>query len=107
MQDDASSAPEYTTRSKTNELSLVFVRMVTEAAQEAPGPFVTGLVGPSHSWRGVLAGGPPDAPGVDGVFGTGGRIVWWCCRVCAGFLCDLFTTLSSFEMIWFVRITLI
>jgi hypothetical protein len=64
-----------------NELSLVFVRR--DAAQEAPGPFVAGLAGPSHSRRGVLAGGPPDAPGVDGLFGTGGRGVWRCCRICA------------------------
>mgnify|MGYP001106719267 CR=1 FL=1 len=47
-----------------NELSLVFVRR--EVAQVAPGSFVAGLAGPSHSRRGVLAGGPPDAPGVDG-----------------------------------------
>ena len=65
-----------------NELSLVFVRR--NATQEAPGPFVAGLVGPSLSRRGVLAGGPPpDAPGVDGLFGTGGRGDWWCCRICA------------------------
>ena len=64
-----------------NELFLVSVRR--EAAQEAPGPFVAGLAGPSHSWRGVLAGGPPDAPEVDGFLGTGGRGVWWCCRICA------------------------
>jgi hypothetical protein len=86
-----------------NELSRVFVRR--DAAQVAPGPFVAGLAGPSHSrrgviaggppdapgvdglfgtgGRGVIAGGPPDAPGVDGLFGTGGRGVWWCCRICA------------------------
>jgi len=57
-----------------NELSLVFVRRV--AAQEAPGPFVAGLARPSHSRRGVFAGGPPDAPGIDGFLGTGGRGVW-------------------------------
>ena len=55
-----------------NELSLVFVRM--EAAQEAPGPFVAGLAGPSHSRRGVLAGGPPDAPGVDGSSAPAGAV---------------------------------
>jgi len=59
-----------------DELSLVFVRR--DAMQEAPGPFVAGLAGPSHSRRGVLAGGPPDAPGVDGLFGRG---VWRCCRI--------------------------
>jgi hypothetical protein len=42
---------------------------------------VAGLARPSHSRRGVLAGGPPDAPGVDGFLGTGGRGVWWCCRI--------------------------
>ena len=47
-----------------DELSLVFVRR--DATQEAPGPFVAGLAGPLHSRRGVLAGGSPDAPGVDG-----------------------------------------
>jgi len=57
-----------------DELSLVFVRR--EAAQEAPGPFVAGLARPSPSRRGVLAGGPPDAPGVDGILGTDGRGVW-------------------------------
>ena len=54
-----------------NELSRVFVR--GEDAQEAPGPFVAGLARPSHSRRGVLVGGLPDAPGVDGVLGTDGR----------------------------------
>jgi len=71
VQDDASCAPGYTTLSKTNELSQVFVRR--EATQEAPGPFVAGLARPSHSRRRVLAGGLQDAPGVDGVLGTGGR----------------------------------
>ena len=63
-----------------NEFSLIFVRM--EVAQEAPGPFVAGLARPSHSRRG-FAGGPPDAPGVDGLLGTDGRGVWWCCKICA------------------------
>jgi len=79
VQDDTSSASGYTTLSKTNELFLVFVRR--DAAQEAPGPFVAGLAGPSHSRRGVVAGGLQDAPGVDGVLGTGGRGVWRCCRI--------------------------
>ena len=54
-----------------DELSLVFVRR--DATQEAPGPFVAGLATPSLSRRGVLASGPPDAPGIDEIFGTGGR----------------------------------
>jgi len=66
-----------------NGHSWVFVRR--EDAQEAPGPFVAGLAGPSYSRRGVV-GGSPDAPGVDEILGTGGRGVWWCCRICAWWL---------------------
>ena len=72
VQDDASGAPGYTTLSKTNELSLVFVRR--EAAQEAPGPFVAGLARQSHSWRGVLAGDHQTRPGSMGSSGPAGAV---------------------------------